>query len=162
MQSFRIDVVVDAGTAQLDRFFEHAAHRFQQAAALARGQSAGPAPRTDPGSEQRLARIDVADSGEPSLIKQQDFDGRRAAGEQRRERRVVERDAQRIDADAQCGRDVSTLFPNIAECVDDLCFVRSFYTDSTVHAPAMYQVNSGRILMGYPSMGSWITYGWEA
>src|SRR6266699_2484880 len=59
----------------------------------------------------------------------------------------------------QCGREVSTLFPHIAECVDDLCFVRSFYTDSTVHAPAMYQVNTGRILMGYPSMGSWVTYG---
>jgi hypothetical protein len=59
----------------------------------------------------------------------------------------------------QCGRDVSTLFPNIAQCVDDMCFVRNFYTDSTVHAPAMYQVNTGRILMGFPSMGSWITYG---
>jgi uncharacterized protein DUF1501 len=59
----------------------------------------------------------------------------------------------------QSGRDVSTLFPHIAQCVDDMCFVRSFYTDSTVHAPAMYQVNTGRILMGYPSMGSWVTYG---
>jgi hypothetical protein len=59
----------------------------------------------------------------------------------------------------QCGRDVSTLFPHLAQRVDDLCFVRSFYTESTVHAPAMYQVNTGRILMGYPSMGSWITYG---
>jgi hypothetical protein len=59
----------------------------------------------------------------------------------------------------QCGRDVSTLLPHTAEIVDDLCFVRSFYTDSTVHAPAMYQVNTGRILMGYPSMGSWVTYG---
>lgn len=59
----------------------------------------------------------------------------------------------------QCGREVSTLFPNIAQCVDDICFVRNFYTESTVHAPAMYQVNTGRILMGYPSMGSWITYG---
>ncbi|MEO8368183.1 MAG: DUF1501 domain-containing protein [Candidatus Solibacter sp.] len=59
----------------------------------------------------------------------------------------------------QCGREVSSLFPHIAQHVDDLCFVRSFYTDSTVHAPAMYQVNSGRILMGYPSMGSWVTYG---
>src|SRR6266851_9998855 len=29
----------------------------------------------------------------------------------------------------QCGREVSTLFPHIAECVDDMCFVRSFYTD---------------------------------
>jgi hypothetical protein len=59
----------------------------------------------------------------------------------------------------QCGRDVSTLFPKLAECVDDISFVRSFYTDSAIHAPAMYQVNTGRILMGYPSMGSWITYG---
>jgi hypothetical protein len=59
----------------------------------------------------------------------------------------------------QCGREVSTLFPHMAQHVDDLCFVRSFYTESTVHAPAMYQVNTGRILMGYPSMGSWITYG---
>lgn len=59
----------------------------------------------------------------------------------------------------QCGREVSTLFPHIAECVDDICFVRNFYTDSTVHAPAMYHVNTGHPLMGYPSMGSWITYG---
>jgi hypothetical protein len=54
---------------------------------------------------------------------------------------------------------VSTLFPNLAECVDDICFVRNFYTESVVHAPAMYQVHSGRILMGYPSMGAWVTYG---
>jgi hypothetical protein len=59
----------------------------------------------------------------------------------------------------QCGREVSSLFPNVAQHVDDMCFVRSFFTESTVHAPAMYQVNTGRILMGYPSMGSWITYG---
>ena len=36
----------------------------------------------------------------------------------------------------QCGRDVSTLFPKMAECVDDMCFIKSFYTDSVVHAPA--------------------------
>src|SRR5438105_8610727 len=59
----------------------------------------------------------------------------------------------------QCGMEVSTLYPRLAECVDDICFVRSFYTESVVHAPAMYQVHTGRILMGYPSMGSWVTYG---
>ena len=57
------------------------------------------------------------------------------------------------------GLPVSSLYPNLAKCVDDICFVRSFYTDSVVHAPAMYQVHTGRILMGYPSMGSWVTYG---
>jgi hypothetical protein len=55
--------------------------------------------------------------------------------------------------------EVSSLYPHLAECVDDICFVRSFYTESVVHAPAMYQVHTGRILMGYPSMGSWVTYG---
>jgi hypothetical protein len=59
----------------------------------------------------------------------------------------------------KAGLPVSTLYPNLAKCVDDICFVRSFYTDSVVHAPAMYQVHTGRILMGYPSMGSWVTYG---
>ena len=59
----------------------------------------------------------------------------------------------------QCGADVSELFPHLAGCVDDICFVRNFYTESVVHAPAMYQVHTGRILMGYPSMGSWVTYG---
>lgn len=59
----------------------------------------------------------------------------------------------------QSGLPVSALYPHLAQCVDDICFVRSFYTESVVHAPAMYQVHTGRILMGYPSMGSWVTYG---
>ena len=59
----------------------------------------------------------------------------------------------------RCGMEVSALFPNLAQCVDEICFVRNFYTESVVHAPAMYQVHTGRILMGYPSMGSWVTYG---
>ncbi len=59
----------------------------------------------------------------------------------------------------QSGAWVSNLFPNVARHVDDIAFVRNFYTESVVHAPAMYQVVSGRILMGYPSVGSWVTYG---
>lgn len=59
----------------------------------------------------------------------------------------------------QSGLAVSSLMPHLARCVDDICFVRNFYTESVVHAPAMYQVHTGRILMGYPSMGSWVTYG---
>ena len=59
----------------------------------------------------------------------------------------------------QSGIPVSGLAPHVAQCVDDMCFVRSFYTESAVHAPAMYQVHSGRVLTGYPSMGAWVTYG---
>lgn len=59
----------------------------------------------------------------------------------------------------QSGQWVSDLFPHLAKRVDDICFVKSFMTESVVHAPAMYQVHTGRILMGWPSMGSWVTYG---
>ncbi|MBM3758422.1 MAG: DUF1501 domain-containing protein [Acidobacteria bacterium] len=59
----------------------------------------------------------------------------------------------------QSGLPFSTLSPHVSQCADDICMVRSFYTESVVHAPAMYQVHSGRILTGHPSMGAWVTYG---
>jgi hypothetical protein len=55
--------------------------------------------------------------------------------------------------------DVSDLMPHLATCVDDIAFIRSCWCTSTVHAPAMYELHSGRTLMGYPSLGSWVTYG---
>lgn len=57
------------------------------------------------------------------------------------------------------GIEVSDLFPHLATCVDDLAVIRSCYTESFVHAPAMYQMVSGRTLAGHPSLGSWVTYG---
>src|SRR3989440_1067023 len=59
----------------------------------------------------------------------------------------------------QSGLEISDLFPHIATCADDLAVIRSCYTESFVHAPAMYQMVTGRIQMGHPSMGSWVTYG---
>jgi hypothetical protein len=59
----------------------------------------------------------------------------------------------------QSGLEVSDLMPQLAQCVDDICFLRSCWCTSTVHAPAMYELHSGRTLMGYPSLGSWVTYG---
>src|SRR5712691_3311914 len=44
----------------------------------------------------------------------------------------------------QSGIEVSSLFPHLAECVDDLCFERTFSTESVVHAPAMYQLHTCR------------------
>ena len=57
------------------------------------------------------------------------------------------------------GIEVSDLLPNLAECVDDISFLRSCWCTSTVHAPAMYEMHSGRTLMGHPSLGSWVSYG---
>jgi hypothetical protein len=57
------------------------------------------------------------------------------------------------------GLEVSDLLPHLATCVDDITFLRSCWSTSTVHAPAMYELHSGRTAMGFPSLGSWVTYG---
>jgi hypothetical protein len=59
----------------------------------------------------------------------------------------------------QCGRWVSTLFPHLATCVDDIAFVHSMYAESPIHGSAMLMMNSGRLLSGNPCLGTWVTYG---
>lgn len=59
----------------------------------------------------------------------------------------------------ECGRWVSSLFPHLGTCVDDMCFIHSTVSKSNVHGPAIFLMNSGMILSGFPSMGSWVTYG---
>jgi hypothetical protein len=59
----------------------------------------------------------------------------------------------------QSGRWVSSLFPHIAQRVDDLAFIHSMYSISNDHGPALFQMNTGSVLAGHPSMGTWITYG---
>ncbi len=56
------------------------------------------------------------------------------------------------------GVEISDLMPHLATCADDICFLRSCWCSNTVHAPAMYELHSGRTLMGWPSLGSWVTY----
>ena len=57
------------------------------------------------------------------------------------------------------GIELSDLMPHLAARADDICFLRSCWGTSTIHAPAMYELHSGRTLMGFPSLGSWVTYG---
>jgi hypothetical protein len=59
----------------------------------------------------------------------------------------------------QSGIEISDLLPHLSTCVDDICFLRSCWCTSTIHAPAMYELHSGRTIMGFPSLGSWVTYG---
>ncbi|MFO0910927.1 MAG: DUF1501 domain-containing protein [Isosphaeraceae bacterium] len=59
----------------------------------------------------------------------------------------------------KCGLEISDLFPNLAHCVDDLAVIRSCWADSVNHPQAVYQMNTGSILMGKPSLGSWVGYG---
>ncbi|MCX6365274.1 MAG: DUF1501 domain-containing protein [Armatimonadetes bacterium] len=57
------------------------------------------------------------------------------------------------------GRWVSGLFPNLAECVDDMAFLYAMVAKSNVHGPATFMQNTGFVLPGFPSMGAWLSYG---
>ncbi len=58
-----------------------------------------------------------------------------------------------------CGTEISELFPHIGSIADDICVVRSMVTEQINHDPAHAFMNSGSILKGRPSMGSWLLYG---
>jgi hypothetical protein len=59
----------------------------------------------------------------------------------------------------QSGMWVSSLFPHVAQHVDDLCFIHSMQAESNNHAPASYQLHTGDVRVGKASLGSWTTYG---
>jgi hypothetical protein len=59
----------------------------------------------------------------------------------------------------QSGLEISSFLPHIAECADELCVLRSCHGDSVNHPQSVYQMNTGSILMGRPSVGSWVAYG---
>jgi hypothetical protein len=59
----------------------------------------------------------------------------------------------------QSGIEVSELLPRIAEHVDEFCLLRGCHGDSVTHPESVYQMNTGSILMGRPSLGAWATYG---
>ncbi len=59
----------------------------------------------------------------------------------------------------QSGAWVSELFPAMAQHVDKMAFIHSCWTDSNNHSPALFKINTGMARMGFPCLGSWLTYG---
>jgi hypothetical protein len=59
----------------------------------------------------------------------------------------------------QAGTTIAETYPELAKHADELCVIRSMHCDSNNHGPALFQMNSGSIQAGRPSMGSWATYG---
>jgi hypothetical protein len=57
------------------------------------------------------------------------------------------------------GQEISNLFPRISTIADDICIVRSMHTEQINHDPAHAFMNTGSIIKGRPSMGSWLLYG---
>jgi len=58
----------------------------------------------------------------------------------------------------QSGRWVSSVFPHMAQCVDEMAFLMAMASKTNVHGPASYMQNTGFISPGYPCMGSWVSY----
>lgn len=59
----------------------------------------------------------------------------------------------------ESGLPVSELFPHVAQCVDDLCILRSLHGTNPAHGGALLKLHTGSDNFIRPSMGSWITYG---
>src|SRR5262245_44337171 len=59
----------------------------------------------------------------------------------------------------RCGAWVCDQYPRVARHVDEIAFVRSCYTESSDHVPALYQINTGIPRPGFPAAGAWVTYG---
>jgi len=59
----------------------------------------------------------------------------------------------------QSGAWVSDLFPNVAQCVDDMTFIHSMVSDHSEHTAANYFMHSGSGFQGRPGLGAWINYG---
>lgn len=59
----------------------------------------------------------------------------------------------------ESGAWVSNRFPHFSKLVDDVCFIKTMQTDQFNHGPAQLMVHTGQSRMGYPSIGSWVTWG---
>ncbi|MCC6143611.1 MAG: DUF1501 domain-containing protein [Candidatus Hydrogenedentes bacterium] len=57
------------------------------------------------------------------------------------------------------GQEISEIFPHIGGIADDICIVRSMQTEQINHDPAHTFMNTGTMIPGRPSMGSWVLYG---
>jgi hypothetical protein len=57
------------------------------------------------------------------------------------------------------GQEICDLFPHIGSVADEVCIVRSMWTEQINHDPAHTIMNTGSIIPGRPSMGSWVFYG---
>jgi len=64
-----------------------------------------------------------------------------------------------FDRHGESGLWVCDQYPHIASVIDDIAVIKSVYAESNNHAPALFQLNTGMTRVGFPSVGSWVTYG---
>lgn len=67
--------------------------------------------------------------------------------------------ARRFRPRGSSGLEISDFLPHLTEHADEICVIRSLHGDSVNHPQSVYQMNTGSVLMGGPSVGSWVAYG---
>lgn len=99
----------------------------------------------------------------PELIKRDqktiDFVGVRTTTFGKQSQRTLMKPLWKFRQYGQSGRYVSELFPNIAEHVDDLCFLQGMHTEGVAHGPSTLFLHTGATNLIRPSFGSWLMYG---
>ncbi len=99
----------------------------------------------------------IADHNEPYQVPKKMLQA--FAPENRSEVKFYKRPQWEFKPRGQSGLWISELFPKIARCADDLCLVRSMFSDNADHAAATLGIHTGSVGFTRPSMGSWISYG---
>ena len=59
----------------------------------------------------------------------------------------------------QCGMELSEVLPHLGSIADELCLVRSMYTEHNNHTEALVMMSTGKIFPGRPTLGAWVSYG---
>lgn len=144
-------------------------HREGRAAAADSGEASGEGAQPTHGVARAKSVIFLFMFGGPSQVDLFDFkpelqarDGQSVENEYRlgvTTKAVLQASRRTFRRHGESGQWVSDALPHLAKHVDKLAFVKSLQTDSFAHGSAVLQANCGRILQGYPSIGSWITYG---
>ena len=75
------------------------------------------------------------------------------------ERIYLKRPQWKFQPHGECGTKVSTLFPHVAECVDDIAIINSMHTSHSNHYNATLGMHTGSFNFSRPSIGSWLSYG---
>lgn len=65
----------------------------------------------------------------------------------------------RFQRRGDCGMWMADVLPHTAELADEICLINSMWTDHPNHDNALYKIHSGRLFMGYPTLGAWTIYG---
>src|SRR4051794_39682278 len=125
-----------------------------------------PKPPHFPGKAKRVVHLFM--NGGPSHVDTFDpkpaldkYHGKPVPGSLRTERKTgaAMRSPFKFKKYGQSGIEVSDIFAKTAECIDDICVIRSMRADVPNHEPSLMLMNCGDSRLPRPSMGSWITYG---